>query len=829
MMQTSEEPDGGVPDALGMMQVVDYDENFNQDLETFLKTHGLTSRVFDYHVAAILGAQSSGKSTLLNMLFNTGFHTMDETEGRYQVTQGVWLGLDAPAGILALDLEGTDSRERGEGAVNFERKIALFALTLSEVLIINVWEKDVGRYNAANLDLLKTVIELDLQLFFGSPQSSTENGTASNGADSSPPSPSHRMHKTRLLFVLRDHVSSPFETLCETLRADVDKIWNTISKPDAARDIPITELFDIDFFSLPHKVLMKEEFYAKGKELRRRFQEGEIFEESYHSGIAADGFSPYANSIWETIRANRELDIPTQKEMLAHVRCEQLVRDALEQWEAAVSSARSVLTDVRSTRDTPVVPDLVSTIADATISALELYRTSACRYSKAVAALKEADLSARITADAKALLDAQLTAATECAVRAVRTRLFGDGAPRARDAPWCEWGRSAGAARDKALVRFDGATAVDATKLNVPEGHPLEFVAGMLATARERLEERLAEELDRADEDVKTLLRSHCIEIFREGFKAPLVNILDTAGEDVWDRASEVADVAWETTSRTAREAYGDQGVGLGNGEVDAVVEDDLQPACYEAALSDIRDVMGTPTSMLLRMTKRFDDSFRFDDRGVPRHFGPDEDIEAVFVAARSKGEELVDQLSEIRLSGRLTRLREGARKVREDVLRRRVVIEAGTKSELVENLKRQAGAVFIEAKRTQEAAKITTKVPLWLFLLVLVLGWNEFIAVLRNPALLFLTVIVAPIAYVAYVMDAPTMLAPAISATVNPLLDQARGTLLDMLQPEQNATATPTVSGEVPVTASSSNSTVAASGSLAESSAPSGNVGRSD
>jgi len=36
----------------------------------------------NYHVVAVIGCQSSGKSTLLNLLFFTHFEVMDESKGR---------------------------------------------------------------------------------------------------------------------------------------------------------------------------------------------------------------------------------------------------------------------------------------------------------------------------------------------------------------------------------------------------------------------------------------------------------------------------------------------------------------------------------------------------------------------------------------------------------------------------------------------------------------------------------------------------------------------------------------------------------------------------
>ena len=42
----------------------------------------MISRGTDYKTVAVIGCQSSGKSTLLNLLFDTTFDVMDESQGR---------------------------------------------------------------------------------------------------------------------------------------------------------------------------------------------------------------------------------------------------------------------------------------------------------------------------------------------------------------------------------------------------------------------------------------------------------------------------------------------------------------------------------------------------------------------------------------------------------------------------------------------------------------------------------------------------------------------------------------------------------------------------
>lgn len=146
------------------------------NLSKYLSLENVTHAGFNYHLISVFGSQSTGKSTLLNYLFGTQFSVMSEQERR-QTTKGIWLSKNKNEGtgtsdessrmapnILVMDVEGTDGRERGEDQ-DFERKSALFALATSEVLIVNIWEHQVGLYQGANMGLLKTVFEVNLQLF----------------------------------------------------------------------------------------------------------------------------------------------------------------------------------------------------------------------------------------------------------------------------------------------------------------------------------------------------------------------------------------------------------------------------------------------------------------------------------------------------------------------------------------------------------------------------------------------------------------------------------------------------------------------------------------
>lgn len=798
-----------------MVQVVNYEEQFNIDLlDLFLRQQRISSLGFKYNVTAIMGPQSSGKSTLMNLLFGTQFPTMEADGGRYQVTQGVWLGRDTKASILVMDLEGTDSRERGDDAVAYERKSALFALALAEVLVVNVWIHDVGRNNASNMPLLRTIMELDLQLFFGGDNSDSVTKSVSSDKQQLCV---RRMPKTKLLFVIRDYDSTPFDKLCSSLRYDLENIWSTINKPEAALNTPITDYFDLDFEALPHKVYCPEEFESEVAKLRKRFHGGDIFKEEYSRGVAADGFCEYAKSVWETIRANKELDIPSQKEMLAHVRCEQIAKEIFVSFSNSTTEVKNMLLPCDGSLPT-IAPTLFASMFEFSNGALDAYIEASSRYSKSVADMKENDVRSHLAAKCKQLFDSQITLASDEALRVLKGTVNTDYS-QARPKPWLNWKEDTNKAMQKAMKIFNDACATEVLAEAIPEPsarsiHPLSFAVSSAAIARSRLQASLGSEMERATKRVIMAARLHCMKTFESAFKPPVTTLLENASDDFWRRASEVANVSWEATASEARKVHGPKGLGLEEEKTESLVGNTIRVQCQEKAISDIKSTIGTPSNLLLRMMKRFEDAFRFDERGVPRTFGPSEDIEAFFVVAREKGEELAELLAEVRLEGPLVTAEPGNQdaKVEDD---RKVIFNATAILDLKEKLKRQSGVIFMEAKRSQEAARIITKVPIWLLIVLLILGWNEIMAVLRSPLLLMLTIIVVPVVYVGYTLDAPTFLLPAARATLSPLLEQAKDFLEQASGPPAAAQRTFSYTTE---TESTNSSVLASSASQSDS-----------
>jgi ribosome biogenesis GTPase A len=109
---------------------VEIDENMIQEFKN--RSNDFKT---DYLVFGIIGTQSTGKSTLLNFLFNCEFQMLDAKKGRRQTTKGIWGSFIDEKRMLVLDIEGSDSMERSLRDQNAENKICTFGLLMTHVLL----------------------------------------------------------------------------------------------------------------------------------------------------------------------------------------------------------------------------------------------------------------------------------------------------------------------------------------------------------------------------------------------------------------------------------------------------------------------------------------------------------------------------------------------------------------------------------------------------------------------------------------------------------------------------------------------------------------------
>ncbi|OJJ49844.1 hypothetical protein ASPZODRAFT_128382 [Penicilliopsis zonata CBS 506.65] len=762
------------------VQVVDESKEFNANLSKYLTLEKVSPAGFNYHLISVFGSQSTGKSTLLNNLFGTHFSVMSELERR-QTTKGIWLSKNKKQNenddeatrmadnILVMDVEGTDGRERGEDQ-DFERKSALFALATSEVLIVNIWEHQVGLYQGANMGLLKTVFEVNLQLFV------KDKSTT---------------HRSLLFFVIRDFIgNTPLQNLQKTLLEDLSRLWASISKPAGLEDSTIHDYFDFQFYGLPHKGYQPEQFVAEVKKLGTRFRdghrdpardalkgefsEGGVFLPEYHRRIPADGFAKYAEGIWDQIVNNKDLDLPTQQELLAQFRCDEILREVMVAFDEAVVPFEEKQAEAVRLGAPEVLGGLGAAMRSWRAKTVKGFETEASRYHKGVYERKRAELEGKIDTRLKALFQGQLSAAHKNGVHD-----FSEAVTAA-----VKSGQKKGASYDFAeIVTDETKSALDkfeeVASATVVEDTPWSDYA------QERIlyEKELAEVSGRLRRDEMRRLASR-VERWVQSRLGESVglefNALGT-GRDSGDKPAEKGfwDRVWNLFVETVLDAerrFTDRASSF-----DASLEEvdvglwRLRRKSWGVLRAKIEEEM-LEGNLLLKLRENFEDKFRYDEAGVPRIWRPTDDIEGLYTRARESTLTLIPLLSRFRLSetsapppldrwvghtpsSATTADEEDlapiggvdeheGKSLEEEV----TMLGEAKRQELTVRFKKTADGVFVEAKRS--AIGGMTQVPLYFYGLLLALGWNEIVAVLRNPAYFFLLFLCAVGAYVTYQLN---------------------------------------------------------------------------
>ncbi|KAL3575591.1 hypothetical protein D5086_023692 [Populus alba] len=290
-----------------------------QGLENFTRTTNLSQRGLSYAVVAITGPQSGGKSTLMNQTFHTNFEEMDAYNGRGQTTKGIWIAKcsDIDPFTIAMDFEGTDSNQRGEDDTAFEKQSTLFALAIADVVLINMWYKDIGLEHAASRPLLKTVFQVMKRLF--------------------------KPRKRTLLFVIRDHSKTPFEYLETALKEDIDEIWDSVAEPETSRSVVLSDFFNVEIAALCSYEFEEENFKEQvmvatvrceeiAEEKLRQFTTDDdwlALKEDVQDGPVS-GFGATLDSILETYLSQYDMEVIHFDQHVRNAKRRQMESQALE-------------------------------------------------------------------------------------------------------------------------------------------------------------------------------------------------------------------------------------------------------------------------------------------------------------------------------------------------------------------------------------------------------------------------------------------------------------------------------------------------------------------
>ncbi|OIV96013.1 hypothetical protein TanjilG_27117 [Lupinus angustifolius] len=697
-------------------QLIDGDGEFNATgLDHFIRTVNLSSCALSYAVVAIMGPQSSGKSTLMNHLFHTNFREMDAFRGRSQTTKGIWIAncVGIEPATIAMDLEGTDGRERGEDDTAFEKQSALFALAVSDIVLINMWCHDIGREQAANKPLLKTVFQAMTRLF--SPR------------------------KTTLLFVIRDRTKTPLEHLEPILQEDIQKIWDAVPKPQAHKHTPLSEFFNVNVTALSNYEEKEDKFKEEVAQLRQRF-----FHSIAPGGLAGDrrgvvpasAFSISAQQIWKVVRENKDLDLPAHKVMVATVRCEEIGNEKLSQ----LCADEGWLELDEAVRLGPVLGfgEKLSSIIDTYLSQ---YDREAIFFDEAVRNAKRKLLESKA-------LDFVYPAYTTI-LGHLRSKALDDFKTKL----------------EQSLSKGEGfASAVNVWTQSIM----LEFDKGSSGAAvRQAIwgDSKVRDKLRRDIESHASSVRSEKLarittNVEKQLAKAlaePVESLFEAGGKDIWLSIRKL--LAHETEVAVFEFLTSIAGFELDEETVERM-QQSLRDYARKVVENKAREEAG---NVLILMKDKFSTVFNHDNDSLPRVWTGKEDIRAITRDARSASLKLLSDMAAVRLdekpdhiesvlrSSLLDRtvaatssqyaIREAsvdqlASSTWDEVSPQDILITPVQCKSLWRQFQGETEYTVTQAISAQEAYKRSNNwlPPPWAMVAMLVLGFNEFMLLLKNP-----------------------------------------------------------------------------------------------
>jgi len=225
----------------------------------------------------------------------------------------------------------------------------------------------------------------------------------------------------------------------------------------------------------------------------------------------------------------------------------------------------------------------------------------------------------------------------------------------------------------------------------------------------------------------------------------PVVLALSNANEDVWDKIGQTYQSATQNAMTILKSRSEGMNVRVNmNLPTQLQVELTFTPTeleekqkhvssqSFEALIAIIKTELSDEMT-LTKLRRRFEDIFRYDEEGLPRVWKPQDDIDSAFTKARTEAHNLLELLKDVKSDKIPVIPRHDEPDVIHDETDSPLLVFSASKVAAIrEGFKRDADTTYLEAKRSVVATQ--SKLPTWVIVLLVVLGWNEFITILTNP-----------------------------------------------------------------------------------------------
>jgi len=271
---------------------------------------------------------------------------------------------------------------------------------------------------------------------------------------------------------------------------------------------------------------------------------------------------------------------------------------------------------------------------------------------------------------------------------------------------------------------------------------------------------------------------------FKRQISDPVEMQLSTATPDMWDKVLGV----FRDTLTKAETTY------LSKAKSFNCTDDEntlalaiLRRRAWRALRAKI-DEQTADAAILTRLRSHFEERFRYDERDVPRVWKPEDDIDGAFQKARDLTLTLIPLYSKIRpedpassytLPTDAVPLSDDPEADENFDFESSLVIFPETKVlDLSTRFRKDADAYYVEAKRSTVPS--IAQIPPWMYGVLLVLGWNELMAVLFNPLYFTMLLMFGGFAWIVFQLGLAGPLLQILQTLVGEVQRQATDRLRD-------------------------------------------------
>ncbi|CAG8572725.1 1501_t:CDS:10 [Diversispora eburnea] len=637
----------GVSKTRPRLQIINENQKFSDELPKYMRDEWNLCEVgFNYNLVAVFGSQSTGKR--------------------------IWMSCGKDMSVLIMDVEGTDGRERGE-------------------------DQAFGLYQGANMGLLKTVFEVNLQLF----QAARSN------------------EKTLLLFVIRDHVgATPLANLSNTLTADLERIWQSVSKPEGLENCMITDYFDFMFTALPHKILLPKEFEQEVIKLRERFTNPNIkdyvFKPNYSKRVPADG-------LHEQIMSNKDLDLPTQQELLAQYRCDEIATVAFEAFLGKIKGFRQPIEAGK------ILDDLGPNMEEIRNTTIKQFDKDASRYLAEVYKRKRTEILNKTNSQLHVFFTGQLKNLTKKSITSFTALV-----------------------QEKLKGEYDFSEVVSHARQNVESIFITSAEAILLSDTDWTYDEeytQLKESIDEIAAKLRVEETKKMVKALEKSFQTQVNEFVSlyfkTPGPDMWGKVIRKFQQILENVENQLLKRFNS------SEEENSTAIESLRKRSWLQFRKKVDEELAD-NMFLLKLRERFEEKFRYDEEGLPKVWKPEDDIDKHFRKAREEALNLIPIFSNIKIPDDLELNIPSDEEL--DLEESLIILSETRQHDLTVRFKKESDAFYLEAKRSVVAT--TARVPYWIILLIVILGWNEFMVIITSPMYLVFFSFVGIVGYVFYFLN---------------------------------------------------------------------------